>query len=85
MSSQREDVTTLFQLAEAYDFEAYQERLRHLALQGAVDVVSALGIVKELESSEGNKAEAAHGLADDLLLRYIDQAEITRAFNRIHR
>ncbi|GEM_PF-7109715 len=85
MSIQREEVTTLFQLAEVYDFESYQERLHHLALHAPVDVVSALGIVKELESSEGNKAETAHGLADDLLLRYINQAEITLAFNRIHR
>ena len=85
MSSQREDVTTLFRLAQAYDFEAYQERLRHLAFHGARDAVSALGVVKELESSERGSVEAAHGLADDLLLRYIDQAEITRAFNAIRR
>ena len=85
MSIQREDVTTLFQLAEVYDFETYQERLHQLALHAPVDVVCALGIVKELESSEGIKAAAAHGLADDLLLRYINQAEITLAFNRIHR
>ena len=70
---------------EARHFETYQEQLHHLALLAPVDVVSALGIVKELESSEGKKAAAAHGLADDLLLRYINQAEVTLAFNRIHR
>ena len=85
MTSQRDHVTTLFHLAEAYDFEAYQERLSHLALNGASDAVSALSVVKELESRETRSVEAAHALADDLLLRYIDQDEITRAFNAIHR
>ena len=85
MSNKQEVVTTLFQLAEAYDFEAYQERLRHLSLDAPIDVVRALGTVKELESGERRAVEAAHTLADDLLLRYIDQDEITLAFNRIHR
>ena len=85
MAVQRTDIAELFQLAAANDWETFQQRLRRLSLSSTGDVVQALGILQETEREDERKAATAHMVADDLVLRYIDNADITRAFYGVHR